>query len=247
MLLTVKPKEPHEVLVERLEKLLPYGAQERISALAGVSSETLSRWRNGRRKPNPDLDTLTRLSRAMGCDVIDLLAYPTQLATPTYTPPPAGWERFIKLPKVAWAAAGEPLVRIDDHTAFYAFHRDWITRVRGKGLDENRLVVVQVDKGALGESMLPTIRPGALLVVDRGPHGQGWPDVRDLKPAGLYVVRPDEEGLTVKRIFRDGEHLLLMPDNPDRERFQPRLVPLKGRRLQHLIVGRVRWIGHEED
>lgn len=92
--------------------------------------------------------------------------------------------------------------------------------------------------------MLPTIRPGALVMVDRGPGCRGWTECEDGK---IYLCRPAEEGVTVKRVFRGGDHsraLVLWSDNPA---FKPIVVDLKGKSLQSILLGRVRWIGQEEE
>jgi transcriptional regulator with XRE-family HTH domain len=157
------------------------------------------------------------------------------------------------LPKVAFAAAGSPVhdvIRKDD-TVWYAFHRSWITRKAGRTApeDEERLIVVQVDKKHLGESMIPTVRPGALLVVDRGPRGQGIASAAELKANRLYLVNIDG-GLTVKRVLHTGEKdgmLMLASDNPDRNAYPPRVVRLGRTPLQKVVIGRVIWIGHEEE
>lgn len=133
-------------------------------------------------------------------------------------------------------------------TTWYAFHRSWIHRQWGAQAveDPERLVVVQVEKRALGESMLPTIRPGAILVIDRGAGGRGVTDLREVRQGGIYLVRIDD-GLTVKRVNVDGQALILSADNPDKRTFPSRHVPLRGTRVQDVLVGRVRWIGQEEE
>lgn len=149
---------------------------------------------------------------------------------------------------MAFAAAGEPVSDLPADTVWYAFHRSWVERKCGKGAanDDQRLVVIQVEKQHLGESMAPTIRPGAILVVDRGPEGRGITDVKEIKAGAIYVVRPGDEGLTVKRINIDGPNLILTSDNPDRSQHPPRTIHLRARELHKIVIGRVRWIGQEE-
>jgi phage repressor protein C with HTH and peptisase S24 domain len=69
-----------------------------------------------------------------------------------------------------------------------------------------------------------------------------------VKQGGIYLVQPPDGGLTVKRVYVSDGSLILTSDNPDRTAFPARAVSLKsGRQLQKVLVGRVRWIGHEED
>lgn len=68
-----------------------------------------------------------------------------------------------------------------------AFRRDWL---RQKGLSEKSLVVVRIN----GDSMSPTIRDGALALVDTRRN--------DIKEDGIYVLTVDGH-LVAKRLQRD--------------------------------------------
>lgn len=59
------PRRPGEILRDRLRDLVPRGQAARISALAGMSAETFSLWKNERRYPNPELSELERLAEAL--------------------------------------------------------------------------------------------------------------------------------------------------------------------------------------
>lgn len=111
---------------------------------------------------------------------------------------------------MATAAAGEPIDFEHDEVDWYAFHQSWVEQMAGAGAvhDAQRVILVDVS----GESMLPTIRDGALCVVDRGPHGGGVTELGQLHPERLYLVHdPDGGGVTVKRVAVDRERAVLAP------------------------------------
>lgn len=221
--------------------------QGSLATAVGKSQSAVSRWLNEGRVPS--ILTLKRIAEATRESVDALLGIPVR---DSRRPAPARADDH-HLPKVAFTAAGAPVhdvIRKDD-TIWYAFHRSWISRKAGRTAaeDEERLVVVQVDRKHLGESMVPTVKPGALLVVDRGPRGQGIASPSELKPNRLYLVNIDG-GLTVKRVLHTGEKdgmLMLASDNPDRNAYPPRVVRLGRTPLQKVVIGRVIWIGHEEE
>lgn len=89
------------------------------------------------------------------------------------------------------------------------------------------LVAVRLAPGA--DSMEPALRPGDLVVIDRGD--------REITPRGLYAVRlPDLESCTIKRLqlIPDQNIVLLLSVNL---KYEPLPVPYH----EHLIIGRVIW------
>lgn len=233
-----------EAFIGRLRQAMSEASmdQRRLARAVGVSEAAVSDWLRG---AIPRMSKVLMIATATGRPFDWLVGYEAAAARPE--PKKADdWH----LPKVAFAAAGSPIhdVLQDDATTWYAFRRGWIKHLAGgeKGLqDSERFIVVQVDKKHLGESMLPTIRPGAIVVVDRGPRGLGLSERKDIAQGKVYLVNVDG-GLTIKRVFVDDGMLVLVGDNSDRERYPPQLVPIKGRELHKIIVGRVVWIGQEE-
>lgn len=149
------------------------------------------------------------------------------------------------IPLVADVAAGEPLLA-PRHEAedWYAFKARWVRAVvRKSGTPIERLFAVKLARGARGESMLPTIRPGASLVVDPGPAELG---VRAIDDGRIYLCKPgDGDGWTVKRAWLAGgaRYLVLKGDNPASSAL---VEDMKGRPLRDVIVGRVIYVGQEE-
>jgi phage repressor protein C with HTH and peptisase S24 domain len=145
----------------------------------------------------------------------------------------------------AEVAAGPGIVQVptgvdDEETRWYAFSERFVRYLTGTATPEpGRLIVVRVRKDHLGESMVGTIAPGSLCLVDRGPGARGPTQIEDGK---VYLLRDldDDGGAFVKRVYQRGAHLVLASDNEDAG---PRLVNLRGRRIQDVVVGRVRWVG----
>jgi transcriptional regulator with XRE-family HTH domain len=216
--------------------------QRQLGVKVGKGESLVSKWIKGESEPKHA--ELVAIARAVRRSADYLLGLPEPAR-------PGTQEGTHDLPKVAFASAGEPVHDLPDlPESWYAFHRSWVKRVFGHGAlsDDQRLVVVQVERTHLGESMLPTIRPGAILVVDRGPGGHGVRELREVVQGGIYVARPEGDGLTVKRVNVDRDaNLILTADNPDRKRYPPRTLFMKGRELQKVLIGRVRWIGQEEE
>jgi phage repressor protein C with HTH and peptisase S24 domain len=107
-----------------------------------------------------------------------------------------------------------------------AFKREWITReLRTR---PERLALIHVR----GESMVPTLAPGDVILVERN-HGATVSD-------GVYVIRMGE-ALLVKRVQLLPEGALMVTsDNPA---YQPFRVSLREPQADFAIVGRVVWAG----
>jgi phage repressor protein C with HTH and peptisase S24 domain len=112
--------------------------------------------------------------------------------------------------------------QVVDHLAFKA---DWVRLELGSS--PKNLVLIS----AVGESMEPTIRPGDLLLVDRGSDG--------VRQDAIYAISHDGE-LRIKRVQRlfNGT-LIIKSDNPG---YQPEELTAD-ESLSLRIVGRVVWSG----
>ena len=170
-------------------------------------------------------------------------------AKPAAGPELAKAQHWTYLPKVAWTAAGTPIdyeVPEQDRT-WYAFHRSWAEQMAARDApdDDQRLVMVEV--GEDQESMWPTLRPGAVLVVDRGREGKGITALEEVRQGRIYLCRPGDEGITAKYVTVDRRMgaLVLSSDNPDRERYPPLLIPLRGLELQRVLLGLVVHVGQD--
>lgn len=124
----------------------------------------------------------------------------------------------------SWNDGGEPLPFLE---------RDVVAL---GGLERVRLV--RVARGNRGKSMLPTLRPGARLLVQLGPFER-------ISQGDLYVVVRPHEGAVVKRVFQAGEALLLWSDNPDYTPQREEVTPDDGD-LNEVIKARVRRVIQDE-
>lgn len=57
---------PRDVFVRRLDQLLTKGRAKLVSERSGVSETTLSNWRRGKVRVNPELETLEKIADALG-------------------------------------------------------------------------------------------------------------------------------------------------------------------------------------
>jgi DNA-binding Xre family transcriptional regulator len=238
---------PQDVLAKRLKELIPDGELTRSAVRAGLSMEHLLRLRQGKHT-DVKLSTLAALAGALRVSMSSLIAdsHGAGLAAEvkaTYGSAGAADDHETLPLAEGLVGGGSASLEPGDKARRYAFHREWLRR----DAKARHLIAVRVAKGSKGKDMLPTIGPGSILVVDRGPAGDGIRELQRSDQGKLYVVRlPEDDGLYVKRVYRSVDALALWSDNPDAH---PRLllVALKGHRLQDLLLGRVRWIGREID
>lgn len=215
-------------------------SQAALAEVLGFNEPDLTRWKKGDRKiPHPKL---IKLAQALEVSTDEILGLSEDEDQPLQHLPPPSIEidsrDFVLIPKVAeQVAAGSPvldLAAVEDRS-WYAFRAGWVRHV-GATADANRLCIVQVASDHKGESMIPTIQPGAMLVIDRGQGGRGIDSVDQGK---IYLVRDPEEseGVMVKRVFYNRGQLVYWSDNFS---FHPPItVPLSGRQLREVIVGKV--------
>lgn len=232
---------------ERLHALFPESTRQAdLARRLKVTQPTIGRWKS--RDRIPDLASLTTICREFNVSADYLLGLPSQQPDMIAEPSMAVPGTWSAIPRVSeQVAAGEALY---DETVlgerdWYVFRDGFLRHLIGKADPEpgRRLVVATVARGHKGESMLPTIRPGALVLVDRGPGGRGVVELEDGK---VYLCRPRSGGVTLKRVFRAGRRaLMLWADNPTHH---PDPLELQaGERVQDFVLGRVRWVGQEED
>lgn len=104
---TVPPKRsPRSILAERCRSL-PRGSQRVLAELAGLSAETITRWKKG--TGNPRLGELEAFALALKVSVVYLISDERQ-ESPTYPIPAAAErraERLVERAERASAAAAE--------------------------------------------------------------------------------------------------------------------------------------------
>jgi SOS-response transcriptional repressor LexA len=94
---------------------------------------------------------------------------------------------------------------------------------------------------AKGDSMMPTIADGDLLLCDRDPYKCQHPD-----PESIYLVNHpdsiDEVSIKVKKLILSKKTLTLIPLNPA---FPPAAVDVTGKSILDIVLGQIVWIGRE--
>lgn len=135
---------------------------------------------------------------------------------------------FVLVPRYDLSASAGPGAfadqeRVVDHLAF---SREWVRRVLG--VDPRQLVLIT----AIGDSMLPTIQAGDLLLVDRS--------VQEFRDDAIYVVSI-EGHLMVKRIQRFFGGAVVVKSDNKAAYVEQTLAPAEA--AQVFVAGRLRWIG----
>lgn len=213
--------------------------QIQLADVLKVSRGTVSRWIDGQ---TPDPPDLVRLSRVLEVPTAYLLGeVPLGGTSPAAASVPDG---FLPVPRrAAQIGAGPGYVDPLDEPKHYAFTEDWLKRMgfTNPTKDPGRLGVFKVAT-TYGDSMEPTIRPGAVLLADLGAAGEGHRRAQDGR---IYVVRDDSGGLQVKRVRQPkrSDELIIWGDNA--RVAPPEAWPLKGRDVRAVLVGEVRWVGQE--
>lgn len=133
----------------------------------------------------------------------------------------------VPLYDIRAAAGGGAIVQEEEPVSMLAFRRDWLRRELGAASQD--LAALEAE----GESMVPTITPGDVLLVD----------LRDTGPSrdGIYVLRLDD-ALVVKRVQRlPGKRLILKSEHPAYEPFELDQADMENNGAA--VVGRVVWAG----
>jgi len=131
---------------------------------------------------------------------------------------------LVAVPRIAIGASAGPggIAEIEEQGRPIAFDAA-LLRDLGAGR-RTALSIIRVS----GDSMEPTLFDGDDILVDR--------DASTVRSGSIYVLRLDDL-LVVKRLLRDGKHLVVRSDNPA---FPDRIDPAP----LH-VVGRVLWCGRK--
>ena len=170
--------------------------QKDLAEVLGITQSAYNHYESGRSQP--DISTLRKLADFYNLSLDELLNYEDDFSFGRQikeNPIPV-FEDEVMLPIVAalqcgYGAAGEPFIYVGEHSVPKSYVKKY-----GKEL---------VLTYAVGKSMMPTIRPGDLMVC----YPSDWWD------DGTIVVVSINDSNTVKRIYRaDDGGIDLIPDNP---------------------------------
>jgi len=161
--------------------------QKELGFRIGVAHNTISGYESGSNEP--DQNILFAIADVLGVSVNDLFPSPTNLE-------PVDPD-FARIPVLGTIACGDPILAAENYSEYIYMPKD--------RLPSGNLFYLR----AKGASMVPTIPDGALVLI------QEQPEVESGAIAAV-LVNGDTEA-TLKRVKRQGNMLILMPDNPEYE------------------------------
>jgi len=218
-------------------------SQSEAARRARLSRSAISSWVSGRRAAIRPAEA-QKLGPVIMVKPERLLRLPgnetfyggEKIRTPPVTP---SGKDHRSLPLCGAAAAGEPMAKIyEANDIQWMDFSETFLRAMYKGrFDPERAVMLRVE----GDSMEGELPNGALVWIDRGPGGEG---IEHVNEDDIYMVRPPgEDGITLKRVAIEGSGddrvLQLLPSGRVVGRYKVRNIPLKGRKIQSIVRGRV--------
>lgn len=217
------------------------GTQKVVALRLGLKEPTLSNYLSGRTAPDPVL--AVKIAAAYGVDLGEMVGV-GRLGSPqpvvARTPEGGGRELHgIGAPLVLKdVAAGEGALPSVADEKVYFFHESFLRRMGGAGSPKDRWACIKLGSDRVASSMLPTIPPKSVLLVDRRAD-----HVRP-RDRTIWLVDDPEDGVCVKRVTVREGILILESDNPDSQ-YPPRHVILTDRPVQSVVKAKVVWWGVE--
>lgn len=214
--------------------------QYRLSKAAKVSASTLGKIENGKTL-NPGFGVLERIGLALGVDLVGLAEPASVESVESGRPQLAEADTAstvlhgVGAPLVAEDVAAGPgsLPTVPDDRVYF-FHRSYMAHHGWRESDRDRFCCVRLGRAVTASSMVPTIPPKAVLLVDRR-----YPEERLRRlQRGICLVEIPDEGLSVKRATVTDGVLMLESDNPEPQ-FHARAIQLAGVQIQDVIRGKV--------
>lgn len=194
-----------------------------LGRAAGKTPSWATMFLNGKR--NIPGKTVAKLAAHFKLQQWELLAADPGTTKPTDV---MGFAGVPLLPRAV--GAGQPIeIEADEEaTEYVAFKNDFIRRF-------HRPLAVRVGKDQ--QSMMPTIQPADLLVIDQNQHGRLRPN-----PRLIYALNIDN-GATVKRVEVVDGKLIISSDNLDKDKYPTYTRDIRSADLTTIVVGEVVWIG----
>lgn len=222
------------------QKIRELRGPRKVDALiegTGLKREVWSRYENGH-GGSPSLERLYEIASALSVPLSQLLGETPHEVHETIT---IGEDEAIGVPLIARdVAAGHGSFPQPVDARRYFFRADSLRDMIGPGSSrKDRLGVVFLDpRQRFGESMMPTIQPGSMILIDR--------QVSRVEDRMIYLVEYNDLGedgaLAIKRLTLDAKKRILIceSDNPD-QAYAPVIIDLQeeGLRWEHVVKGRV--------
>jgi phage repressor protein C with HTH and peptisase S24 domain len=120
---------------------------------------------------------------------------------------------------------------------YLAFRQDWLKKI---GVAPAHAVLARIEAGELGQSMIPTIHPGDLILIDTSKRSIPRRQSNYKSAKSPIYAFTTEGGARVKRISQLEDLVILTSDNPD---FDPEFIP-RERWDSFNVIGRVKWWAH---
>ncbi|KAA2314529.1 helix-turn-helix transcriptional regulator [Puniceibacterium sp. HSS470] len=138
----------------------------------------------------------------------------------------------------ATLAAGNGALNTEESVVDHlAFKREWLRRI---GVTASAAVLARVANGDLGESMMPTICPGDMVLIDTSRREiPNRPADYKSRKGPIYAFTTDE-GARVKRVAQMSDMVILISDNPD---IGPEFLT-RDKWASFNVIGKVVWWGH---
>lgn len=163
-------------------------SQRDLAQRAGISNTTINRIINGRRA---DPDTLEKIAPYIGYSYIDLMIMEEYLK-PSFAKQISPVGEFIDLPILGTIRGGVPMLA-EENIIGYA-------GVKADAVSNGDYYFLRVS----GDSMAPRIEPGDLVLVRMA---------QSCNNGQIAVVMVNEDEATLKRVFWQGDMVVLHSDN----------------------------------
>lgn len=202
---------------ERLRSIIPNGlSQKDFAQKIGVAGSTFSTWLAG--DATPKIDALNAIAAQTGCDLHWLITGKDEANA-------TGQEEFTAVRRLhVHGSAGDGALNAGEKEGHpISFRKNWLRDHVGVSADS--LSVIE----AKGDSMEPTIRDGALVLVNH--------KIERIENDGIYALSIDGD-LYIKRVQNNfGGGIVVKSDNPsyaDQTIGAPETLNIK-------ILGLIKW------
>lgn len=187
-------KSQREIFAENLKRILEQRRMDQVDLAneIGVSKTSVNNWVKGLKYPRIDkIQLIAEVLRVNKSELTD------EQASNLYEVSP----RTVRIPVLGKIACGKPLM-VNENFEGYVYRSP-------ESLPSGEIICLI----AKGDSMAPTIPVGAEVLIRKQDNAENG-DVVAVR------INGDEEA-TLKRLKRQGENIILMPDNPA---YEPILV-----------------------
>jgi len=181
---------------KRIKELRGEMARPEFADLFGVTRNTIQRYENEERTPDGVFIAALCNYFKIRSDWLVLGEEPRQKEA--LKPDRSMDYDYIPMVEAKLSAGGGSFVESEGVQGFYAFRKDWLSRVT---TSVRGLVLMRVT----GDSMYPTIQENDTVLVDL--------NRREVKEGKIYAIRYDHTVIIKRLAYRPGEKLVVISDN----------------------------------